>query len=79
MGAISHSNQRHLAESPEFAVFPFNASKLHYNPLDSSEIDPTKQYPLEYQEFMSPEGTWNLYGVYHYAFDENTDIDIAKV
>ena len=79
MGAISNSNQRHLEESPKFAVFPFDATKMNYNPDDSSQIDPSKQYPIEYQEFMSREGTWNLYGLYHYAFDENTDIDIAKV
>ena len=42
-------------------------------------IDPSKQYPKEYQEFMTREGNWNLYGISHYAFDEITDIDEAEV
>jgi len=28
---------------------------------------------------MTYEGTWNIYGLQHYAFDENTDITEAEV
>ena len=61
------------------AVFPFDASKMNYNPEDPSQIDPSREYPKDYEEFMTREGTWDLYGTYHYAFDGNTDIDEAKV
>lgn len=79
MGAISHSLTRHLQETTEFAVFPFDASTMSYNPSDPVSIDPTRQYPKEYEEFMTREGTWDMYGLQHYAFDGFTEIDEAEV
>ena len=82
MGAISHSvtaTSRHL-ESTEYAVFPFDASSIKYNAANLGEIDPTRQYPKEYEKFMTREGTWDLYGVYYYAYnDMSTEIDEAEV
>lgn len=81
MGAISHSvtASRHLESSSDFAVFPFDPSTVAYNPSNPGMIDPTKQYPVEYQEFMTREGTWDMYGTMHYAFDDITEIDEEHV
>jgi hypothetical protein len=62
------------------AVFPFDASKMEqkYNAANPTLIDPTKEYPKEYEEFMTREGTWDMFGTYHLAFDGDTDIDEAR-
>jgi hypothetical protein len=78
MGAMSHSVTRHL-ESSDFAVLPFDVSKVTYNPSNPSEIDPNKQYPKEYEEFMTSDGWWNMFGKYHLAYDGMGEIDEAEV
>ena len=50
-----------------------------FNPNDKSMIDPNKQYPKEYQEFMSSFGYWDLYGTWGMIMEEYTIIDEEEV
>lgn len=80
MGARSEtSGMRFLADN--MAVFPFNVEtmKEHYNPKHPWEINPNKEYPKCFQEFMTTDGTWDLYGNLHAAFDGMTMIDEKEV
>lgn len=70
MGASTlTSAPRFLAET-EYAKLPFNPDVIKYNPADIHMIDPSKKYPKSYQEFMTREGFWDLYGNFHIAFDD---------
>jgi len=78
MGAKSETGKRFLA-AEEFAKFPFDPATIKYNPANSWEIDPTKQYPLCYQEFMTSSGDWDLYGNLGVAFENMGLIDEFEV
>jgi len=42
-------------------------------------IDPTKEYPEAYSEFMTRQCTWNLYGPVGIALDADTMIEESEV
>ena len=47
----------------DFATLPFDPAQVpKYNALNSWMIDPSKQYPKCYEEFMTSDGLWDLYG-----------------
>ena len=77
MGASTNTATRHL-QTEEFAVFPFDPTKVNYT-NNVHEIDPSRQYPKSYQEFMTREGTWDLFGLHHYAFDDISMITEQEV
>ena len=77
MGAKSETGMRFLA-AEEFAKFPFDPATIKYTGK-SWEIDPSKQYPKCYQEFMTYDGDWDLYGNIGAAFDGITMIDEDEV
>ena len=81
MGATSETTGSRLLASAteEFAKFPFDPATIKYNPNNSWSIDPSKQYPKCYEEFMTVEGFWDMYGNLHAAFDGMTMIDEAEV
>lgn len=80
MGASTQTvGNRLLAATEEFAKFPFNPDTLNYNSANIHMIDPSRQYPKSYQEFMTSDGLWDLYGNFHVAYDEWTLIDEQEV
>ena len=78
MGAHSETGLRFLA-AEDFAKLPFDPATMKYNPHNSWEIDPSKQYPKCYQEFMTSDGMWDMYGNFAAAFDGMTMIDEDEV
>jgi hypothetical protein len=77
MGPATHSLTRNL-EAQQFAKLPFDPAKVHYDG-SSIMINPEKQYPKEYEEFMNSDGYWDFYGPFHYAFDAYSIISEEEV
>lgn len=79
MGAHSETTGMRFLAEEEFAKFPFDPTTIRYNPNNPWEIDPSKQYPKCYEEFMTSEGMWDMYGRFHAAFEDMTMIDEQEV
>jgi hypothetical protein len=79
MGASTQTTAPRFLAADEFAKLPFNPDVIKYNPTNIHMIDPTKNYPKSYQEFMTSDGYWDLYGNFHGAVEEWTTIDEAEV
>ena len=43
------------------ATLPFDPADIKYNPHNSKMIDPSKQYPKCYEQFMTTYGMWKMY------------------
>ena len=68
-GITTQQTRRFLSDEQEFARIP---KSIQGKTWDESEysIDPQMKYPKEYQEFMSPFGNWDYYGMHALAFDD---------
>ena len=60
MGNISSQQKIDLLGPVQYAKCPY-AGKYTYHPGPYT-IDPEKEYPISYQQFMTPIGFWDLHG-----------------
>jgi hypothetical protein len=44
----------------------------NYNPRSPFSIDPSKEYPISFQSYMSPDGYWDMYGPNPHWYEEDT-------